>query len=96
MTRRRILALVGMAGAASGAVVNAPVVRRVQWRSDKIVDIAIDGTLYETSDLSGSWSVLGQVDEEAVVFTSRDSEFWIVTDGAGVLHNDAAPDRPGA
>jgi len=93
-------------GAQSWTVVaNAPVLRRVQWRSDKIVGVATDGTLYETPDLGGSWSVLGQVDEEPVAFTSRDSEYWIVTDDAGVLHSDngsdfrtvyTAPDRPGA
>jgi len=93
-------------GAQSWTVVtNAPVLRRVQWRSDKIVGVATDGTLYETPNLGGSWSVLGQVDEEPVAFTSRDSEYWIVTDDAGVLHSDngsdfrtvyTAPDRPGA
>lgn len=93
-------------GAQSWTVVaNAPVLRRVQWRSDKIVGVATDGTLYETPNLGGSWSVLGQVDEEPVAFTSRGSEYWIVTDDAGVLHSDngsdfrsvyTAPDRPGA
>lgn len=84
-------------------VPDAPMLRRVQWRSDQIVGIAATGTIYGTSALDGEWLELGRVDEEPVAFTSRGDQWWIVTDDAAVLHSDNGtdfklvydpPDRP--
>lgn len=83
---------------------DAPMVRRVQWRSDQVVAIAADGTMFGTETPDGPWVELVRVDEEPVAFTSRGDEWWIVTDGAAVLHSHNGtdfdvvydpPDRPG-
>lgn len=83
---------------------DAPALQRVEWLDDAVVGIAADGTIYSASGPRQEWSEIGKVDAEVVAFTTRDGEWWVVADGAEVLHSDDGesyrsiyqpPDRPG-
>jgi len=85
-------------------LVDAPALRRVQWLDDAVVGIAADGTIYSATGPRQQWDVMGQVDAEVVAFTTRNGQWWVVTDSAAVLHSDDGenfrfvyepPDRPG-
>jgi hypothetical protein len=85
-------------------LVDAPLLRRVQWLDDSVVGIAVGGTIYSAVDPHQQWDVIGQVAAEVAAFTTRNDQWWIVTSSAAVLHSDDGenfrviyepPDRPG-
>ena len=83
---------------------DAPALRRVQWLDDSVVGIGADGTIYSAAGPRQQWDMIHKLDAEVVAFTARNDEWWLVTEGAAVLHSDDGenfrfiyepPDRPG-
>ena len=73
-------------------LVDAPVLRRVQWLDDSVVGMTADGTMYSATGPRQQWSVIGQLGAEPVAFTTRNGAWWVVTDGAAVMHSDDGQD----